>query len=722
MSLSDYFIHWNSDIMSISAVLTTVLMLSGYFYGRVLQRFIPQLEKTDGTVFGLLFIIALFQIEIFWSVMTQADTQIAYIFLLMIISFSPLLCLFTWSNVIPSWKHLVSLITGLAITIGLCFASSKLTTMNTFSDAITYLSQTIESMESTYFGRIVYINGHVWANGTIDKFHDFNGYCYFWAMLLKFVKETSLFSYNGLFSPIYIWGGTMLFGMSLGSLAVSCVNVLFTDRKWEWKGFLVSLAALSPFYTNYWNTTLGFFGNNIRTISIGAAFLVTYLILKKRSFGLLLLLIPIYLAGINFSSTSFFISAFLTMGLFFSLCFMKTKNWKIWVGFIFSCTPIFHYALIIFFYEKWNYWIITGLLLLIIAVLSLIAWLLRNHFDIFNKFGIILLPIVFIGFFGYSLFGKTSFDMSYYFVSRSENDMTLNMTSHVTTLELIRNIVFYILCICCFINFKKDKRFKMLLLILGILILNPLVEPTISTFFTSEAYSRSFDILTNPFTIIFLIHNLDSLISSLPLNLIVSAGLTVCSLVFFAIPNLTQIPTKAMEPPTDGYDWKLKVTKDSADIYKYVQDILSNKEDRTNFLSQDTGLKGYVTDIYLNFNAVQYRDALAGKNSDPATQELVKLMYPDNQFVENANDLFNEELDYSKLPSVFREFAKDYIIFSNKTALWDERGWYTSAYQSAIDSGLVTLVYQNDSWAILKMNPDWEPRKKSADRYWVHMY
>ena len=194
------------------------------------------------------------------------------------------------------------------------------------------------------------------------------------------------------------------------------------------------------------------------------------------------------------------------------------------------------------------------------------------------------------------------------------------------------------------------------------------------------------------------------------------------SLVFFGIPNLTKAPSKAMEPPAEGYDWKLKITKDSADIYKYVQDILSNKENRTNILSQDVGLKGYVTDIFLNFTAVQYRDTLSGQNRNPDAQELVKLMYPDNQFVENANELFNEELDYSKLPKLFQEFAKDYIIFSNKTALWDERGWYTSAYQSAIDSGLVSLVYQNDSWAILKMNPDWEPRKKSEDRYWVHMY
>ena len=592
--------------------------------------------------------------------------------------------------------------------------------MNIYSDTITYLSQTIESMEASHFARLVYANGLVWDY--MDLYHDFNGYCYFWAMLLKMVKDFSLFSYEGLYAPLYIWGGTMLFGMTLGSLTVSCVNTLFTEKKWEWKGLIVTLAVLSPFYTNYWNTTLGFFGNTIRTIAVGAAMLIVYLILKKKSFGLFLVLLAINNAGICFSSSCFFIEAFITMGLFFSLCMMKVKNWKTWVGFILSCIPIFRYAMIVFFFQSWSYWKMTLILYGLIAVLCLIAWLIRDHFLIFDKIGTILLPVVFVGLVLYSLIGNTDFDMSYYFVSRSANDMTVNMTSHTSGLELVRNLVFYALCICCFINFKREKRFKILLVIFAILILNPLVEPAVATFFTSQAYSRSFDLLTNPFTITFLVYNLDCLLSMVPVNLAVSAVLTVASLWFFAVPNLTTIPTKAMEPPEEGYDWKLKVTKDSEDIYKYVQNILSNKEKHTHILSQDVGLKGYVTGIYSNFSSTNYRDALAGLNENPTANLLVKLMYPENRFADDTSGLFEEQLDYSKLINVFNEYADDYIIISNTMAIWDDRGWYTQSYQKAIDSGLVTLIYQNDSWAILQKNKDWEPQKKSADRYWVHMY
>ena len=177
-----------------------------------------------------------------------------------------------------------------------------------------------------------------------------------------------------------------------------------------------------------------------------------------------------------------------------------------------------------------------------------------------------------------------------------------------------------------------------------------------------------------------------------------------------------------MEPAKEGYEWKLKITKDSEDIYNYIQNMISNPEKRVGILSQDIGIKGYVTDIYSSFTSTQYRDTLAGKNPDPMATTLVKLMFPENRFANDSSNLFEEELDYSKLINVFQKYGEDYIIISNTMAIWDERGWYTQSYQRAIDSGLVSLVYKNDSWALLKMNKDWEPVKKNNERYWVHMY
>ena len=80
-----YLSHWNSDPFSIGCLAVLILFLSGYFYGCVFKRFIEPLENTDGTLFGVLFILALFQILIFFLVHTDGNTAIAYYVLAIII-------------------------------------------------------------------------------------------------------------------------------------------------------------------------------------------------------------------------------------------------------------------------------------------------------------------------------------------------------------------------------------------------------------------------------------------------------------------------------------------------------------------------------------------------------------------------------------------------------------------------------------------------------------
>ena len=721
-SIGYYFQNWNSDVISISAVMAAIILLSGYFYGRVFQRFCRQLEDADTTVLGVLFIFAVFQALIFWSVSAASNSTIAYWVLLITLIFSPFLCLFTWSNIIPSWKHLASLVAGIVITWALCWASSKMTTNNIYFDSISYLSQTIESSQSQIFGRITYPSGYVHYE-YLDVLHDYNGYCYFWGMILKYVQDFGIFKYNGLFTPIYIWSATMLYGMCLASLAVSCVNVLYKDIKWKWKGFVLTIALLSPFYTNYWNTTLGFFGNTIRTISVGMAMLLVYLFIKKRAPILLVYLIPVYTAGMCFSSTCFFLSAFITMGLFFTMCYTKERRWKNWIGFILSCLPIFHYALLIFLSEGHSYWLITGITVFIIGVLCLIAWLIRSHLSTFCKGGMILLPIVFVVLVVLSFVQHGDYNMGYFFASRSLDDMTVNMTSHLSTNELIRNILFYALLALMYVNFKKEFKFKVFILILILLVLNPLVEPAIANNFTAGVYSRSFDLLTNPFTIAFIGWNFDQLLANVPVNLVGTLGLSAAFLFLFGIPTLTTVPSRALLPEDEeAYNWKTKVTVGSEDMYNIVQKNISSNTDRPLVLCQDVSMKGYVTGIRMDFTSTNYRDALADPaNTDPAVTEMVNMLYPTNRF-DTGNAASGESIDFTKLSDIVKWRGCEYLVISNTMSTWDERGWFDKAYQSLVNTGQGTVVYENDEWALIEINKNWEHVGKHPDRYWVHMY
>lgn len=713
-SIGYYFRNWNSNVISISVLIVAVLLLSGYFYGKLFERFFKSLKNVDCTVLGVFFIVSVFQLEVYWGVSTMASTDVAYWLLLIVVFAGPVVCLCTWTNVLPSWKHLVSLLLGIFITIVLCISSSKMTTNNIYFDTIQYLSQTLESSEADYFGWLTWPSGYSIG---LDYLHDYNGYCYLWGMILKMVKTFNFFEYDGLYTPIYIWGATILYGMCLSNLVVSSANVLQKKMGWKWKTLIICVAFISPYYTNYWNTTLGFFGNTIRTVMVGYACLIIYQLLKKRGLLDFIPLLFVYWAGICFSSSSLFLEAFLCAGLFFALCFAKEKRWKVWIGFVISCYPVLHYGLLIVTGSAYSWWLYFVMALVGIGILCLIVWLLRNHLDIACKVGRILLPVAFVGIAALSLL-KSSFGYEYFFERRSEGDMTVNMTSHTDTKELIRNIIFYVSLACIFVNFKRNKRFKIFLLILLLLFLNPLVQPFVSTALTDSVYSRSFDLLTNPFTLSFLICNIDSFISLLPVNLVLNMILAGFLVIYYAVPNLTTIISAPLKPDEDwGFNWVSKVTEDSEDLYTYIQENISDAETRPTIMSQDVGLKGYVTGIRINFNCLEYRDALS-KNSEDlpyTTRLMIHMLYPSTKYS-------SDDLDYSELEYLVDYYNPDYLVISNTMALWDERGWYDSVYADIVREAKAEVIYENKTWALLKIDHSWEHSPKNETRYWVHKY
>ena len=718
-----YLQHWNSDAFSLGCLAVLVILLSGYFYGCVFRRFIEPLERIDCTLIGVMFILAVFQILVFFMVSNDISTSVAYFALAGILLISPLLCLVTWSRVIPSWQNLVSLLVGLLMTGLLVYGSMGLNTNNIYFDSITYLSEVVESAQNELFAHMAYPGGYILSR--IDPLHDFTGYYYFWGIVLRWIQN--LFSYKAVLTPIYIWGATVLYGMCLGSLTVSCASVLF-GKRW-WLGILFLIGLMAPYYTNYFNTTLAFFGNTMRTAVIGACVMTAFLILKEKTNALLFVpLTVLYYAALHVSSSSMFLIAFITAGLFFGLAFSMEKNWKRWTGFIVSAFPLFRYAFLVFFGSSFSYPVILGATAAIIGVLVLIAFLLRKHLAVVDKVFLVLFPILFAALCVYSFLMKDSvYNYAYFFRSSSLDDMTVNMTSHLSTTELIRNIIFYALLALTLVNFRYEKRFKVFLYAIILLFLNPLVQPAVSNLLTQGVYSRSFDILNNPFTLCFLAASFEHLIPIKPLAWTVLALVAGFSLKI-GWDTLTTPYSKALTVGSDDWNWEAKVSNDSYEVYQYVNETLSSKafdirertyDNRPIILSQDSGLKGYVPGIEMAFSTEDYRSALDGNTSNPLSQDMITLMYPDRRYTE---DDFGEAGDYSKLGKLFLASDADYVVLNNTLAVWDERGWFYKPYQSLIDNGMCQKLFENESWVVLKINREWETKPKSSERYWVHMY
>ncbi len=719
-----YFTNWNTDAFSIGCLLTLVLIISGYFYGCVFRNLIAPLKNTDCTLIGICFILALFQAVIFFMIPSDASTNIAYYEIAGILLISPLLCLFTWSSILPSWRHLASLVVGIAITAVLVYGSMNLNTNNIYFDSITYLSEVVESSKAEIFAHMVYPGGYLLRN--VDPLHDYTGYYYFWGILIRWAVD--LLKFDGLTTPIYIWGATTLYGMMLGMLAVSSACVLFKKR--AWLGLLVTVAFMAPFYTNYFNTTLAFFGNTIRTVILGTMVLIAYLILRyRKSVSLFFALTVTYYAGLNVSSSSLFLIALVTTGLFFSMAFSKETDWKRWAGFIFSLSPLVHMAMVIVLNMKAGYLVMLGGTVVVILLLIGLAFLLRNVYPAVNKLFGALFPIALIGLLALSFMMRNSdYGYAYFFRSSSVDDMTVNMTSHVSTEELIRNIIFYGLLALTLLHIKVQTKFKVFLIVIILLFINPLVEPAVANLLTAGVYSRVFDILINPFTLCFLLFSLDQLI---PMKVAGFALMAMIGAYFTKLgyDTLTVSYSKTLAVGTDEkWNWEAKVNDDSYELYEYIDNALATQDfdiknreydNRVTILSQDSGLKGYVSGIEMAFTTEDYRSALAGKSSNKLADRMVSLMYPDRRYTE---DDMGDVGDYSKLGELFLDSEADYIVINNTLALWDERGWYANPYEELINNGMCTKIFENDSWAVLQMNESYKPAGKHTDRYWVHKY
>ena len=700
-----YFENWNTDFISLSILVNIILLLSGYFYGKIFQKFIKPLRKMDCSVLGIFFIFAIFQIFIYFNLGTNGTTSSAYVLFWILLVLGIILCLILRVNVKPKLVNLFSILVGIFITVVLCVSSSKFTTNNTYFDTISYLSQVIEGSARESFAHMGYASG-TYLN-CLYPIHDYTGYYFFWSMILKAVRD--IFTIKESMTPLYIWGATILYGMSLGNLVANSVNVLYQKHK-KIIGIIVVILILSPYYSNYFNTTLAFFGNTIRTVAIGMSMLVVYLYTKSKNTYLFIPLMCTYYAGISMTSSCFFINAFIVAGIFFYMCFTNETRFKHWILFIISCLPIFHYAILFISPTNTSYFKMMLILIALMIVLLVVAYLVRNHLDIVCKIGKILLPVVLVGLIGLSFLKRNSeYGYSYFFAIRSIDDMGVNVTTHIDHNELVRNIIFYILVIGQFINFKYHSKYKFFLLTIVVLFLNPLVCPAICNYLTTAAYARAFDLFTNPFVMAFMIQNFEHLTSFKYANYALAyGGMLVAGIISapMAMQSLTIPYSKTLEPPKEGYNFEYKVTEDDWQVYDYISTHLAHEGHEPYILSQDISMKGYVPNIILTFSSTDFRSSLAQENYGE-NRDLVLMFYPSKKYGNDGS--IGDDAEFSKLYQVVNQNGAEYVVMSNTLSIYDERGWYEKTYAKLEHKGYFDKIFENDSWVVLKVNKDYIP-------------
>ena len=705
-----YIQNWNTDMVSVAAIICILLVVSGYFYGKIFQHFIEPLKKIDCTFLGVIFIFAMFQVFTFYAVPNETSATIGLYLSAILIIASPLLCLVTWSNPLPSWNNLGGLVCSLLVVYVLGRTSSELTTNNIYFDSVHYMSAVLENSVQDIFAHMNYYNGKYLF--TIDPLHDFEGIVYFWGTALRWVRE--LTKIKDSLTPVYLWGASLVYWAGLGNLIWNSVTVLF-EKWWKIIGIAAAVCVLSPYYTNYWNSTLAFFGNSLRTVIIGFSCLIVYLYVKEKDGKLFLIQLLCTLAAMFASSSAFFIEAFITAGVFFYMTWTNEEQPSAYYCFILSILPIVHFAVIATTDYYRYYWEGMRFIVPPVLVLLVIAFLIRNHLDLFNKVMRWLFPVALAGLLAVSYLKRGGeFPYSFWFEPRSNMDMCNNFTCVFEDRDYLRNILLYIMLACLVLRpLGVEKDYKLFLFFTGLLFMTPLTVPAVATYMTSAVYSRTFDIIVNPFTLTFLLANIFLLLKNEKWPWLYVLGvIPLGALAWFSWPfgvNNLEVPhNNSLVFKEDGFDSETKIAPDSWDLFNWIDyNIHRTKKDKPVFLSQEVSLKGYVTNIELAFSSSDFRDALDREELFEANREMIAILYPEKRY--DDEEINGYAGDYNNLPEILQEYEAEYLIIRNTIAVWDERGWYNKSYQPVLNNGQAEVIYENDTWALLKVNPDWQP-------------
>ncbi|MEG0408142.1 MAG: hypothetical protein RR623_04645, partial [Bacilli bacterium] len=651
------------------------------------------------TVIGIFSIFALFQIFVFVGVPINCPVYIYIIVMGLIFAFAPILCTVLRVDIKLKRNDISGFLFAFCTVVFLVMLSKPFNTGAMFFDSNYYLSKVIESSVSNVFGHVSNYSGSYLYR--FDTLYDFQGYYYFWGIILKLVRNMIIDS-NISLTPIYIWSASLTYYLSLGYLAFMSCQILFKKNGFK---IIVPILFIIPYFTNYYNTTLGFFGNSIKVISVGLCLLVIKLWFENKELKLLYILPILYLSGLSFSSSSFYLFIFIIISFFFTLIFTNESNALVYKHLIISSLPIVIYA--IFILTGWEMdapliaiflfaiYIISLGIILILAKCS--KEVLINVIKGFKIIFYLLLVLLVAGSF---ILRSGQFGYDFYFELRSLNDMTLNYTNNVNLFELMRNIGLWSFIGLLIISskLKKDQELKLVLICILALFLNPFTMPVIATYITGIVYSRTFELLVNPFILVYLV-SLIGTIKSKKIQIVFRFFVVLVSSIL--IINTIQQPYSRILLNDENYNWEYKLSTNEYNMINALTDeVVSNGLERPLILSQSFNVKGYVPNIRMYFSSQDLRDALENEVSFKSNEfkDAITLFYPR---IYIYDEIFGEKPNYDNLCPVITDSNSDYVIMKTTLIYPNENGDFVPIWWNA--RACSDAIYDNEEWVILKV-------------------
>ena len=564
-------------------------------------------------------------------------------------------------------------------------------------DSIFYNSFVINNVNKAFLG------WHSYAGNTplnaVNTQYDFSSYYYVNSFLL--IIDKSIFSNINelLYSPLYIWQSSiMLFTLSV----MTVINVFYIIfKKASYSIFLLLFSIICLFYGSlYFNNALAFIGNSYRPYIVANIFIGLYSMSNKHdsltSFDLIIISL-MNASLIAVSSSGFFISAFIVYGTFYALIRKDLKTALKSILIISVPTTLYFYAYLCGAYT---------------LILSPLTWILLYMIDYFyssklpdsskvvNYLFTLLLPLVIT--LAPLLFPqKFSYSHSQFFISGGAFDMVWDYFEFPFSLLGLINII--IILMFCFFLLSPNHNESFIvrtIRIIFITFLNPLVIPFTIRFFTSFVFYRAFDIFFNPFIYALMIETLITTLKKyLRMEKIIILGITV-PFTIFGLVNFSQYYHYSFQKPAN-YDAVLKQTPEDYEMLeKLYYTIKLNGDKNPIIVSQITHTFGYVPDIIMPYSSNNW----VAKSSNKLTKEQAELLniiiysqsFPE-QTIDGMKPIFEDVIDLLIINKV------DYAIINKNSYYYDfENDEYTYLYSVIYD--YFDVIYYNDQYILFKIN------------------
>ena len=551
----------------------------------------------------------------------------------------------------------------------------------------------------TYVSNNVSIDFLGWRNydsnillDSININYDYSSFYYFNSFIIR-VANSFFPSMNEItYGAQYVWQASfMLISLSI----LTCINIFkhfFKNRNYVIPILLISIFCL--FYgVQYYNTALAFIGNNFRAVIIANIFFVLYQMYEENSYCNQSLIVTTLLFGslISVSSSGFFISSFLLYGFFYAL--LKTQQLKAFkiiaaIGF-----PVFLYLFAYLFGVLTL--IFTPMMIFLLIFLSKVSSeykvnVIVKNFSILMKY---VFPILFISI---SLFfhQQFHFKMDYFFFAGSSQDMVWDYFVFSNLSQSLINIILLSLLFFIVIKKKDNHHFvKNSLKIIIVTFLNPLVIPFTIKMFTNYVFYRSFDILFNPFTIIFALKLLFDFIPKKK-EIIILLSLPF---VWYSFNELSSFHKSSFAPPA-YYNKVLKATTDEIEIHDVLNKIIvQDNIDYPIVTSQSYQTSGVIPHITMSYTTQTMRsNSIKNLTHDQAELYNIFAIYdrPEPDWTSASYVRVTEILDLNNVT---------FVIVLKDSSFYDEKT--DTTYMLVDQVGLYyTLLYENDTYALFR-NP-----------------